>query len=219
MLKKYFLIYSTLILGIGLESCKRPDYSDTPTLELISCEKFYNQNSNISADSIVFKFKFKDGDGDLGLNENDAPLIETREINDANGNKIYFNQDDPTQEFNCQDWNASDYSRIQTFENYNNIFFEIDKKVNGNYVKLNNSCFKIRAYRFARLAPVNYVGPIDVNFTYTSTVDLLSFNDDLASQLIGLANNDIIRFRIRIMDRKLNMSNEVVTQDIKVESF
>lgn len=217
MLKKYFSVGCSLLLLVCIASCKRPNYSDTPSIELVSCERF----NNPQGDSIVFKFKFKDGDGDVGLNNKDLPVEETRLVRDANGDTIFFNPEDPTQKFNCDEWNGSlsKIFRIETFQNYNNIFFEIDKKVNGNYVKVNNSCFPIDAYRFGRLAPENYVGPIDVNFTYTSIVALYTQRDDLPSQLIGLAKKDIIRFRIHIKDRKQNMSNEVVTQDIKVESL
>ncbi len=217
MRKKYFSIGCLLILLVGIASCKRPNYSDTPAIELVSCERF----NNLQGDSIVFKFKFKDGDGDVGLNDKDLPVEETRLVRNANGDTIFFNPEDPTQKFNCYEWNGSlsKIFRIETFQNYNNIFFEIDKKVNGNYVKVNNSCFPIDAYRFGRLAPENYVGPIDVNFTYTSTVALYTERDDLPSQLIGLVEKDIIRFRIRIRDRKQNISNEVVTQDIRVDGL
>lgn len=218
MLKK--ICQLSLIIGIYLSvvSCKHPNYSDTPQIELKNFTKYYRPNSDISADSLVFELKLKDGDGDLGLNKNDAPNTESNPFYSSNGNPIYFDESDPNLKFNCLEWNKFDNSKIATNINYNNLFFEIDKKVNGNFVKLDNSCFGIRAYRFERLSPENYTGPIDVNFTYRATLDLLTDATTLADQVMILAPSDIIRFRITIRDRKQHVSNEIVTQDIKVRN-
>ena len=198
-------------------SCKRPNYSDTPQIELKSFNKYYNANSDVYSDSLVFQMKLKDGDGDIGLNESDLPREPTSQVLDQNGQAIYFDASDPSKKFNCIEWEKTTYTKIITYKNYFNIFFEIDKKVNGNYIKQDNSCSNLYAYRFERLSPENYTGPIDVNFTYNAKLNLeTGFGDSPADLTMSLKANDIIRVRIRITDRKLNVSNEIVTQDFKV---
>ncbi|TAH26435.1 MAG: hypothetical protein EAZ07_04195 [Cytophagales bacterium] len=215
-IKSVFFIFLTGIFIISLLSnCNRPDYSIIPKIRLVKFEKYFNVNSNSSRDSIVFILNFKDGDGDLGLDPSDAPTVDSRIILDFNGNKIFYNPSD-NQKFNCKEWDKNEFYKIESNTNYNNLFIEIDKKINGQFVKLDNSCFPINAYRFQRLAPPNYTGPLDVNFNYVIKLDFDIESDDLASQVLVLNPSDIIRFRIRITDRKLHTSNEVVTSEVRV---
>jgi len=216
MLRIFLIGCVALFTSAIFSSCKKPNYSNVPEIELVSFQKITNFESNNGADSLVFIFKFKDGDADIGLDDNDVPVEELRPLTDGIGNKIIFDYNNPNQKFNCLDWDKTDSTKIQSNRNYHNLFLEIDKKINGVYVKQDNSCIGIRAYRFQRLAPVNYTGPLDVKFTYYKTLNLISEASDLASMVLQFKTNDIIRFRIRITDRKLNVSNEVVTQDVKI---
>lgn len=198
-----------------LFSCKHPNYSEIPQIELKSFNKYYKADDLSSSESYVFELKLKDGDGDLGLNENDLPTQEAVQVM-VGGDSISFDQSNPLLKFNCIEWDKFSKTKIIRNINYNNIFFEIDKKVNGKYIKLDNSCTSLYAYRFERLSPENYTGPIDVNFTYSAQLSLLSNDNDVADLVMVLKPTDIIRIRIRITDRKLNVSNEVITPDFKV---
>jgi hypothetical protein len=208
-----YLTFSLFFLGI-LWACNKPNYSKIPAIELVEIRKYI---TDFGLDSLVFEFNFKDGDADLGLNSDEPPFSDFEYVFDAFGDSIRFDFNDPDAKFSCKDWNSINFTKIRQNLNFYNLFIKIDVKRGNNYIETDNSCLvDLNAYRFSRLAPKDYKSAIDVKFTYYAVSDLISAQNTIPSQLIGLNERDIIRFRIKIKDRAGNYSNEVVSQDFKL---
>lgn len=200
-------LFFCFVLALFAIGCQRPPkYPDAPTIkfESITSTPIMDTSGNITSSEIEIKLYFTDGTGDLGLTQDDTAgiyqdVIETRRSD-----------------------TAKKYSR-----NYVNYWVDAYIKKDGDYTLIkspddyhkNSSNFYIYDDRFR---PFNdqYLtnsSPIEGYLNYKFTV-LEVLDESTVTYRPLLTKGDSMRFEIRILDRKLNISNKVTTADIVILS-
>lgn len=200
--------YSTIIglfILIGISCTKPPKYPDTPSIEFdkISAVNYKDSNNNLST-VVNVDLKFKDGTGDLGLEQNDTIGLYNRILSQKYiNNQLYY-------KFN---------------RNYMNFWLDIFVKRNGQYVQVKSTdSLHISDFNFyifdGRFKPFieNYKddnhpieGLLSYKFTITPILDPSS-----VTFAPTIDYGDSVKFEVRILDRKLNISNKVTTNSILV---
>ncbi len=218
MTKTGWLFLTFLIITLVLSCEKPPDYSKTPAIRYSSITKYYKAGSNpaiAGRDSIVIAIAFEDGDGNLGITDDQAK--EDKYAQPAYGNKQYVPADtvitpesyeivgDKIQVF------PADTTIIPADTIYNHVNFYINefKKVNGEFIQVDADGSK--GGRFEPLYPSERKGPIDGILEHNFVWNHASiFNQGV----IGIG--DTVRFEVYVLDRDLNESNVIVTDEIVV---
>lgn len=200
-------------------SCEKPpDYSKTPVIRFESIQKIYipGATANLSGrDSIIIALYFEDGDGDLGITQADAEA--DKYAIEKYGNKTFIEADTSITPADTEFVGGKmqifppDTTITPAKTVYNHVNFYIDefKKVNGEFIRVEADGSK--GGRFEPLLNTGRKGPIDGvlehNFVW---VHGSIFNQGV----IGIA--DTVRFEVHVLDRDLNVSNTVVTDEIVV---
>lgn len=178
---------------ICLSSCHSnlPTYSNTPRLTRGTAARLATSTAKI--DSVLLSVSFEDGDGNLGLSSTDTtpPYSQTACPSGANN-------------LDCLP-----RDKIENKFRYN--FFVIIKRENsvGVFEEVtipNNITFNAR---FPKLTDNKADAPLsgDINKT-------LEIFYDFANS--PFKSGDIIAFEVQIADRKLNLSNTIMTNSIKL---
>lgn len=218
-MKKTGSLFLIFLISVVVLSCeKSPDYSKTPLIRYHSITKYYKPGSspNIAGrDSIVIAVEFEDGDGDLGITELDAR--DKKYARPAYGNAQYVPADTviipESFEFVGDKKQVFPADTIITAADsiYNHVNFYINefKKVNGVFVQVDADGSK--GGRFKPLYANERKGPIDGLLEHNFVWNHASiFNQGV----IGVG--DTVRFEVYVLDKNLNESNVVVTDEIVV---
>lgn len=180
---------------LGMTSCiTSPDFSDTPSIDFARIDySIYDDPQQLAKfDRFVITINYRDGDGDLGLSTENgsADLQMPYALNDANGRPNRF---------------------------YNNYFLTIEQRnAQGQFVP--------------------YVpDPTNFGFTYASRYPVLNstgrkqplrgtltFGDSESGNVqffrgAIFPSGTVVRFRLSIADRALNLSNEIVSDPITIQ--
>ena len=166
-------------------------------------------------DSIVIAIAFEDGDGNLGITDVEAK--EDKYAQPAYGNEQYI----PTDTIITEESFEVVGDKIQVYPAdtvitpadtiYNHVNFYINefKKVNGVFVQIDADGSK--GGRFEPLYSNVRKGPIDGVLEHNFVWNHASiFNQGV----IGVG--DTVRFEVYVLDRDLNESNVIVTDEIVV---
>jgi len=239
-----------LILAIAtLSGCfKPPEFPNEPEIEF---SNIVFKPGGDNGDSLILSFDFQDGNGDIGLSgsEDDFPYHPFNIIVDANGDTVFFSDEDlelplfmrapngsltmfsetdNRTPFNCQEYeflrDPITNVTIDTFyiaKNPNNLNIRVDffKKVGENYV----------FFDWTNVASNNRCGedfngrfPIfdDTNFRDSKP---LAGTIDYSMVSVGFIycalRGDVFKIDITIKDRALNTSNTVSTPDVTLQDI
>ena len=200
-------------------SCERPpDYSKTPVISYLSITKYYKPGSSVGIagrDSIVIAVEFEDGDGDLGITDADAK--KDRYAQPLYGNEQYVPADTiiTPESFEFVGGKKQVFPADTTFIAADTIFNHVNfyinefKKINGEFVRVDADGSK--GGRFEPLYSNVRKGPIDGILEHNFVWNHASiFNQGV----IGIG--DTVRFEVYVLDRDLNESNVIVTDEIVV---
>lgn len=204
MRKAIFAILLTLTCFVA---CTRaPQNPDTPIIEFRDISNFtnYNSDGNIVVDSVQIGIYFKDGTGDLGLAQSDTLSKYKFKIDSSttNGVKKYkFNRNYYNYWLDMYIKRNGKYEIVNAVSDYvtNSAYF---KPYDGRFIPFNEN------YKDDK-SPIE--GYLRIKF------DILPFIN--TSEIFfepQLAYEDSIKFSVRILDRKLNISDTVFTPAIKV---
>ncbi|GAB2780165.1 hypothetical protein HNQ93_001390 [Hymenobacter luteus] len=181
------LCYVALVVcfGLGIASCvSPPDYPDTPEISFKKIETARIVKQTGSYDTVSVTISFKDGDGDLGLDDSDTGFPYSRLDQSGKLNKYY-----------------------------NNYFMTMQvQESSGNYVDLPLGTLDYNS-RYPRLSPEaqgSRKTPLRGDLTFGLTITqgtLRVIKPDLPAQIM-------VRFKVRIVDRALHESNEIITDPI-----
>jgi hypothetical protein len=209
-LKNNFL-HITFPLGLLLllNACyKKPEFPKIPEISFVdirSVTRVPGQN----LDSLVITIRYRDGDGNLGID------AEDRKVPNKPGGSIpdKCGQESPFQEFfyTC---NAQNVAVDSTFNQFYYNYFTTVLRKNGNaFEEVSfpspqlgfNGAFE---EQFERIPPDNTPkdGPLEAQLFRNLTV----FRSTV------FRPNDVIKFRIKIVDRAKNFSNEIETDTIRI---
>lgn len=168
-----------------------PVFSNIPKLTGGSAARLATSTAKI--DSVLLSIDFEDGDGDLGLASGDtsAPYSETACPNDVNSLSCLPNE------------------KVANKFRYN--FFVTIKRQNSQgifeaVVIPNNATFNAR---FPKLRDNDTEAPLSGNINNT-----LEIFYDFANS--PFKTGDIVVFEVQIADRKLNLSNMITTNSVKL---
>ncbi len=228
-------VIAVAILGLAgvLAGCfDPPEFPDTPSIAFESIS-FVEVDGNL--DSLILTFTFEDGDGDIGLSPEDlAPpfhsfdlVIDSRDsiitISDDNvvpplyvidpfSNRRFFSDTDNRPPFNCDEWfinsATEDTIYIQPNEFNKNIYIDIFRKRNGNYILLDNDlsaglCTQTFDARIPIFDEANVGRALSGSISYAM----------LSQGFIPLFRLDTIKIDFFIYDQALNQSNLASTPD------
>lgn len=210
------------------DEMENPGYSEIPHITLESIEVFDGE----FLDSIKISIGYQDGDADLGLNgnEQDYPYQYFEFPTKESGDYIHYSEDwnDTLPEYNCSQW--------QYFVNINRdtikdtIFVKRNKYFNNFHVDwlvkkgkefapfelFNELCILDIDGRFPRIASNNKVidpeGPfrIEQKSKWEGIITFTPYSNSFYKEF----PYDTVKFRIHIIDRALNESNVVETDEI-----
>lgn len=149
-----------LYVCAGVSCRKVPKFSETPSIEFLNITKgtYFDEDIQVSADSVTIGIRVKDGNGDIGQEPQN-----------------------------------------RTDENVN-YFVDVYRRTNGTYLPVALTGVTYNGHT-PLLSPVSTPGPIEgeiyykINFAY-------SFSQ---------AQNDTLKFVVKIKDRAGNMSNSIET--------
>lgn len=191
-------------MGLLIISCERPPkHPDTPTIEFRGMDVVsINEGGNIIT-HVDVKLYFADGTGDLGLVDADSMGL--------------FKQIKESKFINGKQYNK--YNR--TNQNY---WVDVFVKKDGQYVPWRSpgeyhSDFLNFQNKDGRFRPFNndYTSnknPIEGFLNYKFEFQRkLADTETIEPELVA---GDTIKLNIRILDRKLNISNEITTPEIRV---
>lgn len=184
-LKVTFLILSS----VALFYCKKPPvYPETPYIEFESVTSTAVTLNSINYDSLTLRISFRDGDGDIGLTEADT-------------NDIYQFRGDPIYDTVKVD-SIVGYTINPNYYNYHATMFI---KENGQYKEypLPDPSLNYNG-RIGKLTTADKAGPIEGHIDYGIKLRQKGPQSKL----------DTLRFEIYLIDRKLNKSNKVLTDEI-----
>lgn len=199
-------LFLSLVIGLAIIGCERPPkHPDTPTIEYRGMDVAYvpADSNNQPSTHVTLKLYFTDGTGDLGLTAADS-LGKYQQIKDS---KII------------------DGEKRNTYNRYfTNYWVDLYVKREGQYVLWRSPDeYHIDASNFygkdGRFRPFNNNYTSDKN----PIEGFLNYEFQLQSRLTAtetiepeLLPGDTVKFSVRILDRKLNISNEVTTPDIQI---
>lgn len=236
------------ILGMGFiillaaNACfNPPEYPVVPQIEFSSL-KFKDVPNPADADSLILTLKFKDGDGDLGLMDSDTTILKY-------ANKYYFRFPDGTfityltkrtvsgydtlpdfkSPFNCTNWDiltltkggaqVKDTLYFKLNPNHYNIFVEFQVKGNdGSFTTFDpktifiypNCVVNLFNGRFPVLAKdLGKPSPLEGTIRYS--MRSAGFNIFFSIKTL--------RLKVKVLDRALNVSNEVITPEFTLQSI
>ena len=194
----------SILLSILIISCERPpEYPDAPSIEYksLSVDSLGNDHSEFT-----IQILFKDGTGDLGLTQTDTSNVKYQNINKT------FKE------------NGIEYVTFNRFSK--NYWLDFFVKKNGKYVRMTtpdsskllknqSSSFYINDGAFVPFTE-NYKDdktPIEGLLKYQFSFDYTYDSINTAYRPI-IEPGDSVQFRVRILDRKLNISNAIYTDKI-----
>lgn len=178
--------FQIVFIVLVLCSCKKAvEFSDIPFIEFENISKVvvFDEDLQVSVDSITISLKFQDGDGNLGVDQSDLGNVMYRSFSDTSISSL----GDTT----------------FTFINY---YIDLYRKDNGEFVKFDP--YIRLGGSFESLVEYNEVGPIEGTLHYGFKMIANS------ALLAGFAYNDTVKFDVHIVDRELNVSNHIVTDEI-----
>jgi len=212
------IIFSLLII-LGFSACQKPpEYDNTPFISQAADTEYIDVDA---FDTLRIHLNFKDGDGDLGL-EIDGDTLSPYQaydiLNDAGGNPIriqdgeIFNINHFTDDNDVDNDGINDTVKIKINLFKDNMLFDF-VRINQlgeiidtlNFDNLNGGLgIQIPNFRFEPLYKKDfsedvYEGPLD------GTIDA-----EIVSSFSKLPKGTY-RINVKIVDRALNVSNEILT--------
>lgn len=218
-----------LIIFFGLIACnQKPTFPVTPTIQL--SEYYFQEIDNLSLDSLVIKIQFEDGDGDLGLasNETNPPyqLLDPVTTGPPNFDTLRFG-DPGTPPYDCVEYeiirketSVNDSlvvtaDTIQVDRNPNHFNFYLDF-----LIKEDDGSFRVFNPALERNCAPSYHGRY---FILNTARDVRPLEGELQYSLLSgfklLFRNEIIKLRIQILDRALNKSNIIETEEFNINDI
>lgn len=224
------------ICGIIVISClEAPEYSEIPDIEFEQII-FKDLKPAASADSLIISIKFRDGDGNIGINpnENQAPFNDKYYYQFADKSYVTYKtkRTDPRYDtlpafvkpFNCTNWEVitKDQKVLDTLyfrlnPNQYNIFITFQQKdAAGNFQDFDFSSYytyplcEVIGFngRFPILSKdLSQPGPLEGTIRYGMT--------SVAFKIIFSIKT--LRLKIKIQDRALNKSNEIITPEFTLK--
>ena len=218
-------IWNLLIIFIVSACIHRPNFPDTPSINL--GEFYFKQIKDLSLDSLVIKIKFEDGDGDLGLYSDEIyPPYQLLDIQIENGDTLRYG--DP----NTPAYNCIDYEIFRSEESVNGSLVVTADTV---YVKRNIYHYNFLLYflikeddgSFREFSPAlerNCAPPYHGRYFILNTAgDVRPLEGELQYSLVSgfrlLFRNEIIKLRIQIFDRALHESNIIETDEFNINDI
>ena len=226
------------IFGIVAFSClEAPQYSEIPSIEFEEIV-FKDIKEASSADSLILSIKFKDGDGNIGLapSETQDPYNDKYYFQFPNGSYITYKtkRTDPNYDtlpafvkpYNCTNWEV--YTQNQKvvdtlyFElnpNQYNIFiiFQV-KDASGNFQDFDWASF----YTYPLCEVIGFNGRFPILSKDLSQPGPLEGTIKYAMNSVGfniIFSIKTMRLKVRIIDRALNSSNEILTPEFTLQSI
>ena len=245
-MKSIWILNLVVIFGITVISClEAPQYSEIPDIEFEKI-KFIDIKDADSADSLIITLKFKDGDGDLGIapSETQVPFNniyyvrypERTLVPSYSPDKAYVTYKTKrtvagydtlpafAKPYNCTNWQVltqdqkvTDTLYFQLNPNHYNIFITFQTKdATGKFNDFDFSSFytyplcEVGGFhgRFTILSKdLSQPGPLEGTIRYGMTS--AGFNTIFSIKTL--------RLKVRIQDRALNKSNEVITPEFTLQ--
>ena len=231
----YYEVYKEGL--VALSCLEAPQYSEIPDIEFEEIV-FKDLKEASSADSLILSIKFRDGDGNVGLDPSD-----TREpFND----KYYFQFPDKSyityktkrtnpnydtlpafvKPYNCTNWEVYTQNQkvIDTlyFElnpNQYNIFITFQvKNASGNFQDFDWDSF----YTYPLCEVIGFNGRFPILSKDLSQPGPLEGTIKYAMNSVGfniIFSIKTLRLKVRIIDRALNSSNEILTPEFTLQSI
>jgi hypothetical protein len=206
-MNKYLpLVWSFLgwtLLIFSFTACvEKPNFPFAPEIQFFSIER---TNLNPNQDSVIFTITFKDGDGNLGI-DNNTESVDTGRVDVQSDLEFPFNVDFP-------------FARIiETAPNqyisnifYHNVYIRpFRKKADNTFEEMVFS-----ALPFHQIFPVLFeegrTGPMEGTMIFRLPT-LLANAGGIGTP--AFRRNDVIKFKLQIVDRALNLSNIIETAEI-----
>ena len=187
--------YNFLISFFSLCGCIKPP--DIPKIPYIEFKEIYKINTS---DSLINKYRivfyFRDGDGDIGIRreeQNQFPF------------NLGPNGSDTT--FNPYHKNLWVTMQLKRNGNFIDVKFNIPDNKEYNFYGLNQSIIPLNEKALQQKRPIEGV----INFDFEVTIaDITFFKPNF------LPNRDTVRFKLILVDRAFNKSNEIYTTPIHV---
>ncbi|MEK6780512.1 MAG: hypothetical protein AABY93_02330 [Bacteroidota bacterium] len=226
------------IIGILINSClDAPQYSEIPEIEFEQIV-FKDIKDASTADSLIISIKFRDGNGNIGLDPS-----ETREpYND----KYYFQFPDQSyityetkrtvpgydtlpdfvKPYNCTNWEVLtenqkviDTIYFQLNPNQYNIFITFQvKDALGNFQDFDWASF----YTYPLCEVIGFNGRFPILSKDLSQPGPLEGTINYGMTSVGFTiifSIHTLRLKVRILDRALNYSNEIITPEFTLQSI
>ncbi|MFQ3577110.1 MAG: hypothetical protein SNJ77_11810 [Cytophagales bacterium] len=185
-------ILITLLLILGLLGCiKPPDIPKEPHIEFKEIFKTSSNDSLNNRYRIVFYFR--DGDGDIGIKRNEQ------------GNKPFDLGTDP--DFNPYYRNLWVVMQVKRNNEYKDVRFNLPGSPDINFFGLNQTIEPPMVDALEQKRAIE--GHINFDFEIRIS-DVNFFNPNFA------ANRDSVRFKLTLVDRAFNKSNEIFTDPVLV---
>ena len=227
-----------VIFGLIVFSClEAPQYSEIPDIEFEEIV-FKDIKDASSADSLILTIKFRDGDGNVGLDPSDTQ--------EPYNDKYYFQFPDKTyityktkrtnpnydtlpafvKPYNCTNWEVYTQNQkvIDTlyFElnpNHYNILITFQvKDASGNFNDFDWASF----YTYPLCEVVGFYGRFPILSKDLNQPSPLEGTIQYAMNSAGfniIFSIKTLRLKVKIIDRALNTSNEIITPEFTLQSI
>lgn len=217
-------LWFLLIYFVATGCQERPTFPNTPNIDLNNF--YFKEIQDLSLDSLIIKIKFEDGDGDLGLdaNETEYPYQLLDPVIDPVTGDTVRHGDPGAPDYNCLDYeiirkesSVSDSlivtaDTIYVIRNPNHFNFYLTF-----LVKEDDGTFREYIPALERNCAPPYHGRY---FVLNTARDIRPLTGELQYSLLSgfrlLFRNDIIKLRIQILDRTLNQSNILETEEFSI---
>lgn len=227
-----------VIFGLFVFSClEAPQYSEIPNIEFENIVFKDVQNAS-SADSLILSIKFQDGDGNVGLDpsETNEPYNDKYYYRFSNGTYITYKtkRTDPNYDtlpefvkpYNCTNWEVVTQSQkvVDTLyfrinPNQYNIFITFQvKDGTGNFKDFDWDSF----YTYPLCEVIGFSGRFPILAKDLSQPGPLEGTIKYAMNSVGfnlIFSIKTLRLKVRIVDRALNSSNEIITPEFTLQSI
>ncbi|MFA0963136.1 hypothetical protein AB9P05_15130 [Roseivirga sp. BDSF3-8] len=221
MKNSYLVLVILFSLAVGCYP--PPEYPDAPDISFNDIT-FYDNASG--TDSLVLSINFRDGDGDLGLRptETDAPYNPYEFVYDQDGDFIDKGSSPDLPEDNC-----SNYATIEVDSTIRTVL--VDPNPDFYNIEVDFFVLQDGEYEFFDLVRFR---PGECGLSFYGRFPLLQDDEDLGSGPIeGVLNyrmkssgfigyfspSDTLRLQVRIRDRALNESNQIMTPPFTLNSI
>ena len=201
-------LFFCFVLALFAIGCQRPPkYPDAPTIkfESITSTPIVDTSGTIST-NVEIQISFSDGTGDLGLTQEDTVGIYRNILDSIKTDKKYFKFNRNSKNYWTDSYVKRDgkYILLKAPEEYlaNSLDFYLNddrfRPFNDQYLSNNTPIEGLLNYKFNIGAVLN---------SSTITVEP------------ELVDGDTMKFEVRILDRKLNISNTITTPDVVISLF